>query len=116
MRRIAIICLTLLCVNGAYSQKSDRKTENIKNATTSFNSFCVKEAIYYTVVPSQKENDLIVSGELESLMDKPNASYLDYGIELKENETQYFTLTGTDKVLVAKSLYLLRLDYTNSTK
>ena len=42
-------------------------------------------------------------------------SFLHYQ-HLKENETQYFKIEGSEKILAAKSLFVLRLNYKNSKK
>ena len=78
-----------------------------------FKKYCEEEALYFVTVPSEKKNDVTISGDL-NLIDDAKATYVDYGIELKENETQYFKLIGSDKMLAAKSLYSLRLNYNNT--
>lgn len=81
-----------------------------------FKEFCLKESISYIEIPANKLEDISFAGEVASLESNPNSSHDDYGIELKEGETQYYKLKGSNKILSVKSLFVLRLNYTNSAK
>lgn len=79
-----------------------------------FEKYCKDNAISYIEVVNNK--DFKIAGELASQESNSKANYLTYGISLKEEETQYFKLTGSDKVLAVQSLYRLKLNYLNRKK
>ena len=99
---------------GAQAQQRAVKTESagiVTPQSVSFEEYCLSNATSVISIPASKTKTAI-SGTLPFKGEK--ATYKEYGIQLKEEQTQYFTLEGTDKVLAVQSLYRLRLDYTNS--
>ncbi|NRA11117.1 MAG: hypothetical protein HRT57_04075 [Crocinitomicaceae bacterium] len=92
------------------------KTNSLAQVDLGFENYCLKSAINYLEVSQEKAGSIVFAGEVASLEDNPNATYVDYGIQLIEGETQYFKITGSNKILSVKSLFVLRLNYTNSTK
>lgn len=107
--RIMKLLTTLLILFLSIGVNAQERSEG----KLSFESYCEKEAIYYAKLSPQKADDLEISGELVSLEHKKGASFKDYGIQLLEDRTQYFQLIDSDKVLVVKSLYVLRLNFDN---
>jgi hypothetical protein len=90
-----------------------KTTTQSEIASHSFDQYCKENAISLIDVPEEKLSGVTISGTKEY---KENANYLDYKIELKEGENQYFRLTNSPKIMVVKSLYVMRLNYSNSLK
>lgn len=109
-----LIGLLLVAPLLSFSQTNTITSENHAKQEADFLSYCEKYAITYIEVPSEKISTIKFNGELESM--DSNASYLDYGIELKEQETQYYRLKNSNKILSVKSLYHLKLNYSKTTK
>lgn len=117
MRNLIMVFSFLLpiCLFGQKIVKAETKNET-SVINLSFEEYCLKNAISYLNIPEQKQSSVNIAGELKFIDSKDNVSYKDYAIELKENETQYFKLIGSDKTLVVQSLFVLRLNYANSKK
>lgn len=75
-----------------------------------FEAYCVKHALSVIELPEGKSNQYTIAGEVKPVSTK-TASYVDYGIQLKEEETQYFQISGTNTILKAESIYRLRISY-----
>ena len=92
----------------SYSQTTN--TVQKENTTdTGFQEYCKKNALSVIEIASGKSG-VKLTGELtESTVSNP--TYLDYNITLKENEAQYFSIIGSNKVIKVESLYRLRLGY-----
>lgn len=115
MINLKTISVLLILPFSALSQSEGRQTKlsvESKQSIT-FDVYCLQNAISYIEVIGDKKSSLNITGELASLESNPSATYIDYGVELQENATQYFKLTGSDKVLAVKSLYQLRLSYSS---
>ena len=78
-----------------------------------FETYCLLNATSLLEVVQEKKDALKFSGELELI---ENGNYKSYGIVLKEGENQYFQIKGSTQILVVKSLFVLRLNYSNSKK
>jgi hypothetical protein len=88
---------------------SDQKTE--AGADQEFEAYCLQHALQLFTVPAGKSTDnLKIAGEV-TLLDNPKATYRDYGIALKENETQYYRIAGSEQLLMVNSLYRLRVAF-----
>lgn len=118
MRNFAIVFFFLMpvCLFGQKQESNSVNNEISSKKEISFEEYCKVNACYFMKVPAEKISGVKITRELESQNGNANASYIDYGIVLSENETQYFTVNGTEKILVALSLYVLRLNYSNSLK
>ena len=118
LKTTALILSFLLPVTllSQQTSSSNEKNSQSKEVELTFEEFCKKEALNYINVPEEKLSGITFSGELPSLVGNSSANFMDYKIELKENETQYFKLIGSDKILVAKSLFVLRVNYNNLKK
>jgi hypothetical protein len=118
MKSLAVITLLLFGAQLAYGQAhskksapvsaSDKKTE--VSADRQLEDYCLKNALQLITVPAGKSDNLKIAGEV-TLLDNPNATYRDYGIVLKENETQYYRIAGSDQLLMVNSIYRLRVAY-----
>ena len=75
-----------------------------------FEQYCLETALQLITIPAGKDSQYTVTGDLTPLENK-QATYKDYGIQLKENESQYFRLSGTNMLLKVESIYRLRLAY-----
>ena len=80
------------------------------SSDSAFEQYCLENALQLITIPTGKESQYTVAGDLTPLENK-QATYKDYGIQLKENESQYFRLTGTNMLLKVESIYRLRLAY-----
>lgn len=117
--RDTIIGFAFVLPLGVFGQVQTSSMQSIEQSNTfdlGFENYCLKESISYIEVGANKSSGIIFSGEVDSQELNSNSTHSDYGILLKEEETQYFKLTGSNKILSVKSLFVLRLNYTNSTK
>ena len=112
---ILILSFSLPAILFGQANNETRETAIVTGQTgESFDQFCMSEATSYLSIPEQKRQGVVFAGKVSNKIDQ--GSYKDYGIELLENETQYFEIAGSDDVLVVKSLFVLRLNYKNSKK
>ncbi|MES2554698.1 MAG: hypothetical protein V4604_01030 [Bacteroidota bacterium] len=110
--------LVLLLLIAGYSSAQKPLEENYVGAHHSrssspeatFEAYCLTHALTTIEIPEGKTSQYVIAGEVKPAF-KAAASYADYGIELKEEETQYFQISGTNTILKAESLYRLRLSY-----
>ena len=94
------------------SFEGSKEVTNAPSGVTdhAFEQYCLQNALQLITIPTGKESQYTVAGDLTPLENK-QAPYKDYGIQLKENESQYFRLTGTNMLLKVESIYRLRLAY-----
>lgn len=116
MNKIIIATLFLGITSFSFGQKSQEKVSNtntleIKENPSAFNNFCLETGSYYVEVPKKKE--VAYTGEISSTDFSENKNYSDYSIDLKDEETQYFSIQGSSKMLVVKSIYVLRIEFSN---
>ncbi len=96
----------------SYSQVTTTvQKENVVD--TGFDEYCKQNALSIIEISAEKAG-VKLNGELTQSTLK-NPTYLDYNITLKENEAQYFSIKGSNKVIKVESLYRLRVGY-NSQK
>lgn len=115
----AIIMVVLILPIGVFGQTemgATQSTNSINSVDQNFENYCQQNSISYIDIAEGKVASVTFSGELTSLEHNSNATYVDYGIQLKEEETQYFKLVGSNKILSVKSLFVLRLNFDNSIK
>lgn len=113
---ILLLLALPLCVFGQSNTPKQTKQSPTVVSSLDFDSYCRLNALAYLSIPKEKLETVNFVGELKSLEYNSEASYKDYEIELKENETQYFKLIGSEKILAVKSLYSLRLSFQNQQK
>jgi hypothetical protein len=117
-KKITILLMFVLpiCSFGQTSKKTSESNQISKKSNQTFEEYCLVNAVSYITIVPEKAKSFKVSGELQSLENSKKSSYIDYGVQLKENETQYFKLIGSDKILAVQSLNALRINYSNSKK
>lgn len=106
------IVLLIGCYSNAQQalNKTSTPRDTQRSNETTFEAYCLKNALSVIELPKGKSNQYAIAGEVKpSLSQTP--SYVDYGIQLKEEETQYFQISGTNTILKAESIYRLRLSY-----
>ena len=113
MKLTLILVLGLTVSVNGYSQTVKNKTVKVENKET-FDQFCMNNALTYVTIAPEK-GGVVFAGELKGLS-KENPTYVDYGITLKENEAQYFSVEGKNTVIKVESLYRLRLAYDAKNK
>ena len=101
-----------------FSQKSPAnqvaRVEGKQQSSEGFEKYCLKNAT--SLIENAVDKSFKISGTLPKLKSNNSPTYKECGIALKENETQYFKIEGSEKILAAKSLFVLRLNYKNSKK
>ncbi|ASS48956.1 MAG: hypothetical protein A3D31_05525 [Candidatus Fluviicola riflensis] len=110
--------LAILLVVSCYSNAQQplnktsvsRDSKRSDSPETTFETYCLKNALSVIEVVEGKSSQYVLSGEVKPSSTKA-ASYVDYDIQLKEEETQYFQISGTNTILKAESLYRLRISY-----
>jgi len=117
MKFIFVIASLLFLGNYSFGQRVSsattvpiKTTPSISIVDVAFEQYCLENALQLITLPAGKENQYAVAGELTTL-EKKQATYKDYSIQLKENEAQYFRLSGTNTLLKVESIYRLRLAY-----
>lgn len=112
--KILLIALTLFFSNQLISQvnSGNDKNQHIQKEID-FETYCLSNATSLLEIVQEKKSALKLSGELDLI---ENGNYKSYGIVLKEVENQYFKIKGSTQILVVKSLFVLRLNYSNSKK
>jgi len=89
------------------AQTSKTTEESVTSADQNFERFCLKHAV--SVIHA--DGKTATTAGTVSAPDKKLPTYKDYGVTLKENETQYFTISGTSDILKVESLFRLQLMY-----
>ena len=112
--KILLFALTLFFSDHLISQvnSGNEKNQQIQKEID-FETYCLLNATSLIEIVQEKKNTLKLSGELEFI---ENGTYKSYGIVLKEGENQFFQIKGSNQILVVKSLFVLRLNYSNSKK
>jgi hypothetical protein len=72
--------------------------------------YAIENAIYFAEIPKEKNIDF---PEIESR--GASLNFTDYKLKIK-NENQYFRIKNSDKLLVIKSMYVLKNELQNSKK
>lgn len=112
--KILLIALTIFFSNQSISQvnSGNDKNQHIQKEID-FETYCLLNATSLLEIVQEKKSTLKLTGELDLI---ENGNYKSYGIVLKEGENQYFQIKGSTQILVVKSLFVLRLNYSNSKK
>ena len=79
----------------------------------SFDEYCEQNAVQLMDVSSDKMAGLKIAGTLNYIDSKKQPSLKAYGVKPADNETTYYKLNESDKLLAVKSLYVLKLNYAN---
>lgn len=118
MIKFIVASLVLFSVTYGYSQENSDENRNVQISQkdkdiSKFDIYCNENASYYTEVSKVKSIEFkrTISAN-EFAQDK---THVDYNITVLPEETQYFNIEGSTKMLVVKSAYLLKLEF-NRTK
>ncbi len=110
MKKIFTLVLLLFIVTFGYSQNHDSRLlqkysveelDELKSNSPEkyeFLNAAVDKAIFIGKIPQEKGKDIKFDGELDINTDEDH-TFLSLGIVLKENEYQYFKITGTDQMV-----------------
>ena len=110
MKSITILALSMLLFQGiGFSQTSGKQTTSMEKPASdpAFEKYCEAHALVLIAAPTGK-GAITFAGEITP---RDNATYRDYGIVLKESETQYYTVAGSDKIMQVQSVFRLRVGY-----
>jgi hypothetical protein len=111
--------MTLLVSFSAVAQKTKHNEDKVKAIQTkqiSFETYCEQNAIRLMSIPAEKLSGITFAGTLNFIEEKKQPGLKEYGVSPSEKETLYYKLNGSDKILALQSLFVLRLNYANSTK
>ena len=108
MKFILLFACSAALSSVSYSQTTSA-VQKESTVNTGFQEYCKKNALSIIEVSPEKAG-VKLNGELTQST-AANPTYLDYNITLKENEAQYFSIKGSDKVIKVESLYRLRMGY-----
>jgi hypothetical protein len=100
------------CLNAQVKSEYNKTEKAATSTEISFEQFCLKNAVQ--IIPASTKKVSITSSV--PAVDSPNPTYQDFGVQLKENEAQYFTIEGTSNLLKVESLFRLRLMYNSLNK
>ncbi len=116
----SLIILALFNASGeVFGQSVASKNEakqSIDMKKMSFEEYCEQNALNLITVLSEKKSGLKIAGNLNYINESKNPGLKTYGLKPAENETLYYELNGSDKILAVQSLYILKLNYSNATK
>lgn len=118
MKPLIIIALFVLMQDYSFAQVSGKTTiaapaqASATKDDQKFQDYCLAHATQLITVPAGKSIDqLKIAGEV-ALLPNQQATYRDYGIALKESETQYYKITGSsNQLLMVSSVYRLRVGF-----
>lgn len=119
--RKSLIIVGLLVASGASfgqsaASKNQAKPASVSVKKMSFEQYCEENALNFISIAADKKSGLKIAGTLNYIDESKNPGLKAYGLESAENETLYYKLNGTDKILAVQSLYVLKLNYSNATK
>lgn len=116
IKNIIILCALTLPLGALSQNVTDNQTmkSHASADQLTFKEYCLQESIYYITISKEKADAVSFTGELNSLENNKDATHIDYGVEPKEEETQYYHLIGSERVLVVKSIFVLRLAFNKS--
>lgn len=111
MMKIPFFITALLLTQAVYGQQSEQPKE-VRESDKAFENYCVSHALQRIVVlPGKNMDGVTIAGEVT--LKGTSANYHDLGIQLKENEAQYYRISGSNDLLKVESLMRLRLAYTS---
>jgi hypothetical protein len=114
---IVMICAVVLPIC-TFSQNSKAnqpsKTESKQQTSEGFDKYCLNNAT--SLMQNSAAKSIKYAGTIQKLKGNKVPTFKECGITLKENETQYFKIEGSDQILAVKSLFVLRLNHKNSKK
>lgn len=75
--------------------------------TLRFNTYCVDNAFLIVDFPTEKSGNMAIDGD-KTIANINAVNFFDLDIELLEEKYQYFTIAGTDKLLIVKPIFLIK--------
>ena len=120
MKKLLFLTIIVLTASLGISQSNESKnlllkkfsSEEIKamdKETFKFNAYCAKNAFVLMDMPQEKAGDHAINGA-RNIKDLNNINFYELNVELKEEEYQYFTVLGTDKLLMIKPISLIKTE------
>lgn len=110
-----ILVACFLMPAAVFSQADVDPANPVAQIDAGFEKYCLENALSVMEVPNVKSNDFQVDGTVPALLAE-DATYRDYQLTPIEGRTQYFRVEGSTKVLALKSLFVLKLNYSNQKK
>lgn len=87
-----------------YSQEELKSIKKSDPEQLKFLTYCIENAFYLADIPQEKmQNNEGRIGKI-TLKDINSINFYDLGIDLIQNDYQYFAIEGTNKLLVLKSI------------
>jgi len=105
--KLSVLLWMVLFSGLTVSAQTSKTTEAPVAADQNFEKFCLEHAVSVLHI----DGKTVTTAGTVSTPDKKSPTYRDYGVTLKENEAQYFTIAGTSDMLKVESLFRLRLMY-----
>lgn len=102
-------------VSAQKTKNDDNTQRTVQTKQISFEEYCEKNAIRLMEIPAEKLSGITFAGTLNYIEEKKQPGLKEYGVAPSEKETLYYELNGSDKILAVQSLFVLRLNYANST-
>jgi hypothetical protein len=124
MKTTFILLLSILISSVSFSQDFDKRLEKLysveeltamqkENPSKIITlNYAIDNAVYTSDLPLEKKSEFTKSINYD-FKKKPN--FIELGLKI-ENQSQYFRINGTNKILVIKSEYLLNYELKNIKK
>jgi mannitol-specific phosphotransferase system IIBC component len=124
MKTTFILFLSILISSVSFSQDFDKRLEKLysveeltamqkENPSKIITlNYAIDNAVYTSDLPLEKKSEFTKSINYD-FKKKPN--FIELGLKI-ENQSQYFRINGTNKILVIKSEYLLNYELKNIKK
>lgn len=124
MKTTFILLLSMLISSVSFSQDFDKRLEKLysveeltamqkENPSKIITlNYAIDNAVYTSDLPLEKKSEFTKSINYD-FKKKPN--FIELGLKI-ENQSQYFRINGTNKILVIKSEYLLNYELKNIKK
>ncbi len=107
MKFTVLLGMVLFTGLSVSAQTSKTKEAPVTTADQNFEKFCLEHAVSVIHI----DGKTVTTAGTVSAPDKKSPTYKDYGVTLKENEAQYFAISGSSDILKVESLFRLRLMY-----
>lgn len=109
---VAMFAMSAIAQNSAYTKKllkkfSKTEINSMDIETLRFNTYCIENAFQIVDFPKEKSGKTKLDGE-KVISDMNNVDFYDLNVELLEEQYQYFSIQGTDKLLMVKPIFLIK--------
>lgn len=118
-KKLFSLLLLLLVVDFAHAQKfntsllksyTQEELESISQGDLEAIEYGISNAMYYATIPEGKETNFPEIMNLGSSL-----NFTEYKLKIS-SENQYYRIKNTDKILVVKSMFVLKNELINSVK